>query len=223
MVFALQGDLSKLKFDDNGLIPAVIQDWQDNQVLMVAYMNRESLEKTLATGQTWFYSRSRKSLWHKGATSGHYQLVKEISYDCDGDCLLIKVEQLGPGACHEGYRSCFHYPLLGEAGEGQTFSPESVYGPAVLSELYQVILQRRGASPDESYTARLFAGGLDRILKKVGEEAAEVIIAAKNGEAKFLIEETADLLYHLLVLLAEGGIEPGRIWECLAARRRGSK
>ena len=114
-------------------------------------------------------------------------------------------------------------PSLGRRGEGQTFSPESVYGPAVLSELYQVILQRRGASPDESYTARLFAGGQDRILKKVGEEAAEVIIAAKNGEAKFLIEETADLLYHLLVLLAEGGIEPGRIWECLAARRRGSK
>lgn len=223
MVFALQGDLTKLKFDQNGLIPAVIQDWQDNQVLMVAYMNRESLAKTLETGQTWFYSRSRQCLWHKGATSGHYQLVKEVIYDCDGDCLLIKVEQLGPGACHEGYRSCFHYPLLGKVDEGRTFSPEEVYGPAILSELYQVILQRQGSSPDESYTARLFAGGRDRILKKVGEEAAEVIIAAKNGQEKFVIEETADLLYHLLVLLAEGGVEPEGVWQCLAARRRGSK
>ncbi|MGI6036784.1 MAG: bifunctional phosphoribosyl-AMP cyclohydrolase/phosphoribosyl-ATP diphosphatase HisIE [Limnochordia bacterium] len=216
--------LENLKFDAQGLIPAIIQDHKDGQVLMVAYMNRESLQKTLETGQTWFYSRSRQTLWHKGATSGHYQLVHSITADCDGDCLLIKAEQLGPGACHEGYRSCFHYPLQGEEETSQTFRPGEVYGQpaAILAELYQVILDRKDNPPSGSYTAKLWARGLDQMVKKLGEEAVEVVIAAKNEEREPLVSETADLLYHLLVVLAQRGIDLEEIWAELRSRREGN-
>ncbi|HHV94277.1 MAG TPA: bifunctional phosphoribosyl-AMP cyclohydrolase/phosphoribosyl-ATP diphosphatase HisIE [Firmicutes bacterium] len=226
-------DMGELKFRASGLIPAIIQDAQSGEVLMMAYMNREALEKTLQTGRTWFWSRSRQQLWQKGETSGHYQVVKEITADCDYDALLIKVEQLGPGACHEGYRSCFHNPieLQGEEGPAAAaqdeepkpaFDAEEVYGkrsPRILNELYQVVKDRRTNPVEGSYTNYLFAQGLDKILKKIGEEAAEVIIAAKNPGVEELVYELADLYYHTIVLMVEKGTDPGAVFSELKSRR----
>ncbi len=217
----------KLKFDEQGLIPAIIKS-RDGEVLMLAYMNREALERTLATGYTWFYSRSRQKLWQKGESSGHRQRVIEIAADCDCDTLLITVDQIGPGACHEGYKSCFHYPIklaaeggTLESGEPQpTFDPDAVYNSQILYQLYQLICERRQHPKEGSYTNYLFEQGIDKILKKVGEETAEVIIAAKNTEPDQLIYEASDLLYHLLVLLVEKDITLAQVWQELASRRR---
>lgn len=204
-------DIEKLNFDDHGLIPAIIQDVESNEVLMMAYMNRESLEKTLETGQTWFWSRSRKQLWHKGATSGHFQDVQEISYDCDADCLLIKVIQTGE-ACHTGKRSCFHNSVYCcESGKYASAS--------IINEVYDVVMSRKKEMPEGSYTTYLFTKGLDKILKKVGEEAAEVIIGAKNRSKDEVVYEVGDLLYHLLVLLGEQDIKPQEVFAELAKRR----
>ena len=204
-------DLNLLKFDANGLIPAIIQDAGSKEVLMMAYMNRESFEKTLATGRTWFWSRSRQELWNKGATSGHYQDVRGISYDCDADCLLVKVVQTG-AACHTGERTCFHNPVTAEENQGPA-------GADILNEVYDVVMSRKKEMPEGSYTTYLFTKGLDKILKKVGEEAAEVIIGAKNRNRNEVIYEAGDLLYHLMVLLAEQGIEPRDVYQELAKRR----
>lgn len=203
---------------------------------MVAYMNRQALERTCETGFTWFFSRSRQRLWQKGETSGHVQRVLEIGPDCDGDALLVRVEQMGPGACHEGYRSCFHRqaalsPGSPAAQPAPTFDPGSVYAPgarldpalspeSALRAAYDVILDRKAHPQEGSYTAYLFREGIDKILKKVGEEATEVVIAAKNPERTPLVNEAADLIYHLLVLLAERGTAPGEVLAELAARRR---
>lgn len=219
-------DLNQLKFNDQGLIPAIIQDHLTNQVLMMAYMNQESLAKTLASGETWFWSRSRQKLWHKGETSGHVQKVKEVYYDCDGDTLLFAVEQTG-AACHEGYQSCFHNRVDGAqvtvTGE-QKFNPAEVYGtakgPGIMAELYDLILDRKAKLPEGSYTTYLFTKGVDKICKKVGEESAEVIIAAKNNSKPELTYESADLIYHLLVLLANQGITPEEVYTELAGRRK---
>lgn len=206
--------IQDLQFGPDGLLPAIIQDVKTREVLMLAYMNRQALERTLATGRTWYWSRSRQQLWNKGETSGHFQLVREIAYDCDADALLIKVEQVGV-ACHTGAYTCFHNRLsFGEREEEQ-----GANGSEVLAELWQVIKERQASRPEGSYTARLFNQGLDRILKKVGEEAAEVIIAAKNRQADEVAWETADLIYHLWVMLAEQGLEPARIYRELAKRR----
>jgi phosphoribosyl-ATP pyrophosphohydrolase/phosphoribosyl-AMP cyclohydrolase len=172
-------------------------------------MNADSLKKTLETGETWFYSRSRSELWHKGATSGHIQTVKRIDYDCDGDALLVQVEQHG-GACHTGAASCFYRTLSGEAPVSVNF----------LAELERIIAGRKIAKPAGSYTVKLFDGGLDRILKKVGEEAGEVIIAAKNQDRNELIYETGDLLFHLLVLLAQKDVALSEVLKELASRHR---
>ena len=199
----------QLKFDDQGLLPAVIQDEATNAVLMVAYMNKEALEKTLASGVTWFFSRSRGRLWQKGETSGHVQKVKDIFYDCDGDTLLVKVEQSGV-ACHEGTFSCFSRRLENKTA---VLAPEvdasEVYGaslPAVLGEVYDVIHQRKMAPVEGSYTTYLFEKGQDKILKKVGEEAAETIMAAKDGDRLHLVWEVTDLWFHCMVLLAQFGL-----------------
>lgn len=225
--------IDALKWDEAGLIPAVIQEATSGDVLMVGYMNRESLRKTLETGYTWFYSRSRQRLWKKGETSGHVQRVVEIRTDCDQDALLIRVQQEGPGACHEGYHSCFHYGVTvdgGVEGEGmsaeRSFDPEKVYGSsggAILEEVYQVIRDRKEHPKEGSYTTYLFNEGINKILKKVGEEAAEVIIAAKDPDDEPLIYEAADLLYHLLVLLVERGLRPEQVFEELRRRRGGAK
>lgn len=205
-----------LKYDEKGLIPAVIQDVRSGTVLMVAYMNREALEKTLTEGRTWFYSRSRQTLWAKGETSGHVQEVAAIFYDCDADTLLVQVRQTG-AACHEGSFSCFSRTLL-EDSEGAV-SPDW----AVLSALETLIKDRSEKLPSGSYTTYLFEKGLDKILKKVGEEATEVVIAAKGGKEDELIYETADLFYHLLVLLREKNIGLSKVWAELARRYQPEK
>ncbi|RKD32929.1 bifunctional phosphoribosyl-AMP cyclohydrolase/phosphoribosyl-ATP diphosphatase HisIE [Thermohalobacter berrensis] len=189
--------IEKIKFDSNGLVPAVIQDIETNKVLMVAYMNKESLKRTIETGKTWFYSRSRKKLWNKGETSGNFQEVLKIYYDCDKDTLLIKVKQKGV-ACHTGKYSCFHNEVL---------SKDYKNYDKVISELYEVIKGRRNNPVKGSYTSYLFEKGIDKILKKVGEESSEVIIAAKNNDKKELIYEISDLVYHLLVLMVNEGID----------------
>src|SRR5205814_312194 len=182
--------LDKAKFGGDGLIPAVIQDAHTREVLTVAYMNKEALQLTLDRRETYLWSRSRQQLWHKGETSGNSQKVTKVSLDCDNDAVLVEVEPLGP-ACHTGSYSCFGVePTL----EG------------VLQELYSVIENRKEQRPEGSYTTYLFNSGLDKILKKVGEESTEMIVAAKNSDAGRLVSETGDLIYHLLVLLVERGI-----------------
>ncbi len=204
--------LKGLKFDENGLIPAIIQDADTQEVLMLADMNEDSLKKTLGTGETWFWSRSRKELWHKGETSGHIQKVKSINYDCDGDTLLIGVEQKGV-ACHTGARSCFFNLLyLYEGERGEKIDSD------IIERLYAIITDRKENPKENSYTNYLFDEGLDKILKKIGEESAEVIIAAKNPDRNELIYETGDLLYHLLVLLKEKNVVPEEVFAELSSR-----
>lgn len=217
------GLLDKIRFDEQGLVPAIIQDADSKQVLMLAYMNRNSLQKTLETGYTWFYSRSRQSLWMKGETSGHVQKVKQVFYDCDEDTLLFLVKQEG-AACHSGHFSCFYRTWEGEETSDKVFAPEQTYprrssSPAILYELYDVIRLRKEIRPQGSYTSYLFNEGLDKILKKVGEEAAEVIIASKNTRGEEIIYEIGDLLYHLLVLMVYHDIELGDVFGELKSRR----
>ncbi len=191
-------NIEELKFDEKGLIPVIVQDFKDNEVLMMAYMNKESLEKTMEEGKAWYFSRSRNKLWLKGETSGHFQIVKEMYYDCDGDTLLIKIEQIGNTACHTGNRSCFFNKF-------KEF--EKVEKGDILDKLYSVMEDRKNNPIEGSYTNYLFAKGKDKILKKIGEEAAEVIIGAKNDKKEEIVYETCDLIYHLLVLLANEGIK----------------
>jgi phosphoribosyl-ATP pyrophosphohydrolase/phosphoribosyl-AMP cyclohydrolase len=209
--------VERIRFDEKGLVPAVVQDIATGAVLMLAYMNRESLSKTVETGTTWFYSRSRQELWNKGATSGHVQQVREMYYDCDGDTLLIKVVQTG-SACHEGTFTCFSRKF-GETASTVTDRPETP--EAVLPGLYEVIEERRQYPKEGSYTNLLFEKGQDKILKKVGEEAAETIIASKNNSRGEVVYEMADLWYHCLVLLAWHGISLGELLTELEKRRSG--
>lgn len=186
--------IENLQFDEKGLITTVVQDAQTKEVLTVAYMNKESLEKTLATGQTWFYSRSRQELWHKGATSGNTQNVIAIRADCDKDALVVEVLPTGP-ACHKGTTSCFTETVKEKS--------DNVGSLDIITELRSVIQNREKEMPEGAYTTYLFNEGIDKICKKVGEEATEVVIASKNRDAEELKWETADLIYHLLVLLQE--------------------
>lgn len=184
----------------DGLLPVVIQDAQTGAVLTLAYANREALARTLAEKTTWLFSRSRNALWRKGETSGHTQTVASVAYDCDGDALLYRVHPAGP-ACHTGATSCFERTLLGE--------PEDVADPTferAVAHLRTTIAARRGAAPESSYTAKLLHDGVDRIGKKIGEEATEVVIAAKNDDPAEIAWEVADLLYHTFVLLEERGV-----------------
>jgi phosphoribosyl-AMP cyclohydrolase / phosphoribosyl-ATP pyrophosphohydrolase len=196
--------LENAKFGADGLIPAVVQDARTREVLTVAYMNKEALQLTLERRETYLWSRSRQQLWHKGETSGNSQKVTKVSLDCDNDAVLVEVEPLGP-ACHTGAYSCFGV------------EPEL---EGVLQELYSVIEQRKEKRPDGSYTTYLFNSGLDKILKKVGEEATETIVAAKNSDSQRLVSETGDLLYHLLVLLVERGVTLDEITRELKERRK---
>ncbi|MBD2446282.1 bifunctional phosphoribosyl-AMP cyclohydrolase/phosphoribosyl-ATP diphosphatase HisIE [Nostoc sp. FACHB-152] len=202
--------VEKIRYDERGLVAAIVQDYLDGTVLMMAWMNRESLQKTLETGETWFWSRSRQELWHKGATSGHIQKVQSIRYDCDSDALLIVVEQLGDIACHTGERSCFHQV------EGKINPPPG----DTLSQVFQVICDRRDHPTESSYTSKLLAGGDNKILKKIGEETAEVVMAFKDDEADAIAGEVADLLYHTLVALAHHQIDLKAVYRKLQERRR---
>ena len=214
-------DISKIKFDERGLVPAIVQE-ESGQVLMLAYMNEESLKKTFETGYTWFYSRSRQKLWQKGEESGNVQKVKELYYDCDGDTLLVKVHQTGV-ACHTGSYSCFSGRRLdkNENLPAVIEQPQEENLSLVLYELYSVINDRRRHPVEGSYTNYLFDKGHDKILKKVGEEAVETIIASKNEEKSDIIYEMGDLWYHCLVLLAYHGIKPEDLFAELMNRRKG--
>jgi len=199
-----------IRYDDRGLVPAIVQDYLDGSVLMMAWMNRESLQKTLETGETWFWSRSRQALWHKGETSGHVQRVQSLRYDCDSDCLLVTVEQLGDVACHTGERSCFHRV------DGTVVAPLA----DTLSQVYSVICQRRDQPNPDSYTCKLLAGGDNKILKKIGEEAAEVVMACKDDDLEAIAGEVADLFYHSLVALAHHQVDLKAVYRKLQERRR---
>jgi phosphoribosyl-ATP pyrophosphohydrolase/phosphoribosyl-AMP cyclohydrolase len=212
--------LERITWSADGLIPAVVQDALSKEVLMLAYMNKESLLKSLESGQTWFWSRSRGELWNKGATSGHTQQIVSLHYDCDGDTLLVKVHQNGP-ACHTGAYSCFYREaeVSGQAAAGSAQQTnEDRFGP--LSRLEATIAQRDAERPEGAYTTYLFEKGLDKILKKVGEETAEVIIAAKNRDRDELRCESADLIFHLMVLLREQGIPFDGVLQELEFRHR---
>lgn len=211
-------NLAAIKFDARGLVPAVVQDEASGTVLMLAYMNEAALQKTLDSGVAWFYSRSRGRLWQKGETSGHVLEVRQVFYDCDGDTVLLKVVPHGP-ACHEGTFSCFSRRLGQEAPAmpAETAAPGAA---AVLFDIYDVILARRRDSRPGSYTAYLFAQGQDKILKKVGEEAAETVIASKNQSRDELLYEMADLWYHCLVLLANHDLTPAELLTELSRRRQ---
>lgn len=199
-------DINSLKFDEKGLIPAIVVDAQTDQVLTLAYMNRESLAISMEKKLTCFYSRSRQELWLKGETSGNYQHIVSITADCDADALVVKVNKDGP-ACHLGTDSCFTNPIMGE--DAAKFSLES---------LYQLLLGRKKDLPEGSYTTYLFQKGIDKILKKVGEESTEVIIAAKADDKAETIYEIADLAYHVMVLMAQQGITVEDIRNELASR-----
>ena len=198
-------DISELKFDEKGLIPAIVVDSVTKRVLTLAYMNEESLRISMEKGLTCFFSRSRQELWLKGETSGNYQHIVSVTADCDRDALVVKVRKDGP-ACHLGTESCFEYPLLIEE---ENFDFHS---------LYALLQDRKATLPEGSYTSYLFEKGLDKILKKVGEESTEVIIAAKGGDHAETVYEVADLAYHVMVLMVELGISPEEIRRELASR-----
>lgn len=199
--------LTNARFNSDGLIPAIVQDARTREVLTVAYMNQEALQLTIEKGETVFYSRSRQKLWHKGETSGNFQKVRGLKLDCDRDALLVEVEPQGP-ACHTGDYSCFGV----EAGFG-----------GGIQQLYDLIASRKKTRPEGSYTTRLFEQGIDKIVKKLGEEAVETVIAAKNNSSERIVEETSDLLYHLLVTLVEKGVTLEEIQTELTRRHKVGK
>lgn len=200
-------NIDKLKFDDKGLIPAIIIDYYTKEVLTLAYMNKESLEISLKEGKTCFYSRSRKELWRKGETSKNYQHIQSIKSDCDNDALIIEVIKDGP-ACHTGAESCF----MNKVYQKENYKDFSIY------KLYELIKGRKINMTEGSYTTYLFNSGIDKILKKIGEESSEVIIGAKNDSKEEIIYELADLLYHSLVLMVEKNITLNDIKDELSKR-----
>ena len=191
-------NLESIKYDEKGLVPAIVQDAATNEVLTLAYMNKESLNLSIEKGETVFFSRSRNELWHKGETSGNTQKITDIKYDCDQDALVVRVIPAGP-ACHTGAVSCFNETIYQNKEAGQSIPTDVTF----LAKLENLIAERKAEMPEGSYTTYLFEKGVDKILKKVGEESAEVIIAAKNRDPEELSMESADLLYHLFVLLQE--------------------
>lgn len=206
--------MNQIKWDEKGLVTAIVQEQATFKVLMVAHMNEEALMTTLATGRVHFFSRSRNKLWMKGETSGNVQYVKDIKIDCDGDSLLIFVDAKGP-ACHTGEKTCFFRSLNSSEGTEETDPNDA----SILKELYSVILDRKLNPKDDSYTSSLFKRGLDVILKKVGEESAEVLIASKNEKRSEIVYETADLMYHLMVMLVDREVELKEIYGELKKRR----
>jgi phosphoribosyl-AMP cyclohydrolase / phosphoribosyl-ATP pyrophosphohydrolase len=210
-------NIESLKFDEKGLIPAIVQDAFSKEVLTLAYMNLDSIKKSIETKETWFYSRSRQELWHKGATSGNTQKILDIIFDCDMDALVVLVEPAGP-ACHNGTVSCFNEGIFDRKPESFQYN---LMDYQILLELEQVIKEREKERPEGAYTTYLFEKGVDKILKKVGEEASEVIIAAKNRDKEELKWEVADLIYHLLVLLQEQKLPFNEVLSVLNKRKDG--
>ena len=211
----------EIDFTKTPLIPAIAQDASSGQVLMVAYMNRESLQRTLETGQAWFWSRSRNELWHKGATSGNVLSVRSVVADCDADTLLLLVDPAGP-TCHTSAVSCFYHAVSSEGGQPVLReAPEaSVAVTRPVEELFGVIESRKVQQPEDSYVAKLLSQGVNRVAKKVTEEAGETVIAAVGESDQRLIEEVADLWFHSLILLSARGLTPADIWRELESRRK---
>lgn len=209
------GDIiSQIRFNKSGLVPAIIQDHRTFTVLMMAYMNADSLRATISTGLTHFWSRSRNKLWQKGETSGNIQMVKKILYDCDGDTLLVQVEQVGV-ACHTGNRSCFHRGLYEkDAYKDMDNGPLS----GILNKVFDVIIDRKDNPTDSSYVSSLYSSGVDKILKKIPEEAGELVISSKNNDRREIIYEAADLWFHILVLLGYHGLTPQDVYKELEER-----
>lgn len=205
----------RVKLNEQGLVPAIAQDANTGQVLMLGYMNPGSVKRTVEGIQVWFYSRSREDLWHKGEVSGNYLNLKEAWLDCDGDTFLLKVDPDGP-TCHTGEASCFFNKLEG-LPEGYD-ATES--GPAILGELFATVQDRQREMPEGSYTAKLLQEGVGRVAQKVLEEAGETAIAAAQGDAENLPGEIADLLYHTMVLLAATGVKPEQVWSELRERQK---
>jgi phosphoribosyl-AMP cyclohydrolase / phosphoribosyl-ATP pyrophosphohydrolase len=212
----MNGSLPDIRWGTDGLVPVVIADASSGAVLTLAYANAAALARTLETGSTWLWSRSRSELWNKGATSGNTQRVVSVSVDCDADALLYRVVPNGP-ACHTGAPSCFTTTI---ALEGAELEPAGERFARAAGALARTIAARKANPPEGSYTAKLFAGGVDRIAKKIGEEATEVVIAAKNNDRAELVWETADLLYHTLVLLAERGVSLDEVGAELSRRAK---
>jgi phosphoribosyl-ATP pyrophosphohydrolase/phosphoribosyl-AMP cyclohydrolase len=211
--------IPSLRYDANGLIPAIVQDDENGEILMMAYMNADSLKMTIETGKTHFWSRSRKKFWMKGESSGHVQEVREILCDCDRDTLLVKVKQIGPGACHTGHRSCFFTTMGGVETSPAAFSANEAYKQLpVLDHLQAVIHDRRCNPKPDSYVAGLFARGRETIYKKVGEEAVETVIAAASGGRDATVRELADLMFHALVLMEHEGIALQEVYDVLSGR-----
>ena len=215
--------MKDIKFDGRGLVPAVVQEGCSGKILMVAYMNEEALQRTVESGDAWYYSRSRKALWHKGETSGHFQRVRSIAVDCDADTILLTVDQIG-AACHTGHKSCF-FRSMTEWEKSYTGSL------SILSDLSQEISDKRIHPTEKSYTSYLLQTGIDKICKKIGEESAEVIIAAKNADPVAddkseraedlrleVCKESADLLYHLAVLWEDTGVTVNDVMKVLEER-----
>ena len=198
-----------LVFNADGLIPVVVQDVFSKDVLMMAYMNKEAVIKTINERKAYYFSRKRQKLWQKGETSGHFQTVYDLDYDCDADTLLMKVKQSGV-ACHKNKVSCFHNPILSSESNNQE----------ILATLVALIKERKLNPKPDSYTNYLFDEGLDKILKKVGEESSEVIIASKNQSQQEMVYEISDLLYHLLVLMVHENVEVNAVFDELAKRRK---
>ncbi len=213
----MQKVLSKVDWEKSPLVPAIVQDEKSGEVLMLAYMNEEALKKTLETGRAHYFSRSKRRLWMKGESSGHFQIVKDILIDCDNDTLLLKIEQIGETACHTGRRSCFFTKL--ESGEEiLEASEEAIASYGIVDRLYHVLQERKKADPQSSYVASLFHKGDNSLLKKVVEEAGEFCFAVKDKDEKEIVYEGADLAFHVLVALAKYNIDPDRIEQELARR-----
>ena len=205
----------KIKLNEQGLVPAIAQDINTGQVLMLGYMNPGSMKRTVEGVQVWFYSRSREDLWHKGEVSGNYLNLREAWLDCDGDTILLKVDPDGP-TCHTGEVSCFFNKLEGLPEEYE----DTDAGPGILSELYALVQDRQQEMPEGSYTVKLLQEGVGRIAQKVVEEAGETAIAAAQGDTEHLPKKMADLLYHAMVLMAASGVKPEQVWSELRNRRK---
>jgi len=209
--------IEKLRFNEKGLIPAIAQDWLDGAILMMAWSNKESLKKTLQTGEVHYWSRSREQLWHKGETSGHTQRLKDIRFDCDSDAIILSIEQIGSIACHKGSRSCFFNDITENPPEARsTFLPPIADS---CSELFETIKDRSINPKPKSYTNSLLKGGDNKILKKIGEESAEFVMACKDNEPESISNEAADLIFHLQVALKYHNVDWRDVLEVLKKRR----
>ncbi len=211
-----QDFIEKLRFNEKGLIPAIAQDWLDGTVLMMAWMNKTSIEKTITTKEVHYWSRSRQKLWRKGETSGNTQLVKAIRYDCDSDTILLTIEQIGSVACHTGSRSCFY-----QKGINELYKNSSVENPSAdsCSEVFKIIKDRKLNPKESSYTNSLFKDGDNKILKKIGEESAEFVMACKDKNKVSISNEAADLIFHIQVALAHHEVHWRDVLEVIEGRR----